>query len=119
MTELGIPIVGQYSILGVLLVAVGWVFVAILRGGLITGREQDRRDAEHEADISAERERHAAELAAANKRAEKWQEAWQAGQDTIVVLTPALKDISVFAEFGKKFMDSLPKFEGVPRGSDN
>jgi cell division septum initiation protein DivIVA len=107
-----IPLWGSLSVGGILLGIVGWVVVAIFRGGLITNREQDRRDAQHKAEIEAERLRHAAELLAANERSRQWQEAWQAAIALDTTKTATMERVADLAEVLEAFLQSLPRLPG-------
>ena len=107
-----VPLWGSLSIGGILLGIVGWVVVQIFRGGLITNREQDRRDAQHNAEMDAERIRHAADLAAANKRSEQWQEAWQASIALDTTKTATMERVADLADVMEAFLHSLPRLPG-------
>lgn len=112
MAELGIPIVGQYSILGVLLSLVIYGVVAIVRGKLITERRQDQIDAEHKAEIEAERARSRAELAAAEERTKVWQELYKDSQSVVAQNTETGARLVTTVEAFEHFLKSFPKLPG-------
>lgn len=121
--DLSIPIWGQLSIVGLLLGLVGTILVMILRGDLITGKQQDRLNKAHEVELAelnkthaeeleAERVRSAAELDRAEERSRAWQEAWQAGQSLASQQTDTIARLTNIAEVLEKVLRSLPPLPG-------
>ena len=88
---------GQVSIAAALLGIVVWIVIAVLSGRLVTRAQLQ--------DVKDERD--------------GWREAWQAGQDTMALLAPAVKDLSSSAAVVKKFIRSLPQIEEASDGPDN
>lgn len=109
MSSLDIPVWGQISILGILVTIIGWIIFSILQGNLITGKRQDQIDANHRAELEAERERFQTELEAERARSRAWQEAWQAGQNLAAQQTETISLIASLAEVFQDFIQSLPK----------
>ena len=107
-----VPLWGSLSVGGILLGIVGWVVVQIFRGGLITNREQDRRDNLHKAEIEAEQTRHAADLAAANERSKQWQETALNLLALDTTKTETLERVAELAEVLEAFLQSLPRLPG-------
>ena len=129
MTEFAVPVWGSFSIIGVLLGIVGTIVTLIIRGSLITGKRQDQIDADHKAELAAQDAKHAAELeavraeaavllAAAERRSEKWQEAYQASQSVQAQTTVTLSKVTSLTEVFESFLNVLRQM--VPlKGSDN
>lgn len=101
--DLGIPVWGQVSITAALLGIVVWIIIAVLSGRLVT-RSHLEDEKQHTADALQEKR--------------DWQEAWQAGQETMALLAPAVKDLSSSAAVVKKFIKSLPEIEEASDGPD-
>jgi hypothetical protein len=89
----------------VLLGIVGWVVVAVFSGGLITRREQDRRDKLHESDMAAERE-----------RSKQWQDTALNLLALDTTKTETMERVADLAEVLEAFLHSLPRLPGeTPR----
>lgn len=118
MTGIDVPVWGQFSILGILLGIVVTGLVMILRGELITGKRQDQIDAQHEAEISAVRVEAAAQIAAAERRSEKWQEAYQASQTVQAQTTATLEKVTSLTEVFELFLNALRRVVPLEAGDD-
>lgn len=96
MTD-GLPMWGQLSIAGILLGIVAFGVLAVLKGDLVTKREQDRRDAKH-----------AAELAARDQQISEWRTLWQSSQDALTRTLDGNSQMIQTMEVFERFIKSLP-----------
>lgn len=97
MDVAGLPIWGQLSIVGVLVSVIVLAVVTVLKGDLITKREQDRRDAKH-----------AAEIEARDKQISEWRALWQASQDALTRTLDGTSKVVQTLEVFERFIQSLP-----------
>lgn len=104
MDVAGLPIWGQLSIGGILVSVIVLAVVAVLKGDLITKREQDRRDAKH-----------AAEIVAKDQEIRDWKELWQASQDSLTKALDGTSKAVGTMEVFEGFIKSIP----IPQDDDN
>lgn len=109
-----IPLWGKFGGFGILLGSVLWVFYAVLNGKLITGKEQDRRNAEHEEALVAERVKAKEDLDRAEERSRQWQDAWQASQSLAAQQADSVARLTTVAEVMEAFLKALQKVVPLP-----